>query len=73
MSHIRVVDARYAAKGGVETKTSISVNLIGRGYPTPRKLLRWYTLRLKIEPSNRFIRDVARQNGEAILVLGAFG
>jgi DNA sulfur modification protein DndC len=39
-------------------------------YPTPRKLFRWCTERLKIDPSNRFIRDVVRENGEAILVLG---
>jgi DNA sulfur modification protein DndC len=43
---------------------------LGRGYPTPRKLFRWCTERLKIEPSNRFIRGVVRENGEAILVLG---
>jgi DNA sulfur modification protein DndC len=53
-----------------EAKTSFWVNLIGRGYPAPRKLFRWCTERLKIDPSNRFIRDVVRENGEAILVLG---
>lgn len=53
-----------------ETKNSFWVNLIGRGYPTPRKLFRWCTERLKIDPSNRFIRGVVRENGEAILVLG---
>ena len=46
------------------------VNLIGRGYPAPRPTFRWCTSRLKIEPSNRFITDVVRRNGEAILVLG---
>lgn len=46
------------------------VNLIGRGYPAPRPKFRWCTSRLKISPSNRFITDVVRQNGEAILVLG---
>lgn len=33
-------------------------------------MFRWCTVRLKIDPSNRFIRDVVRDNGEAILVLG---
>ncbi|WP_447763409.1 DNA phosphorothioation system sulfurtransferase DndC [Sphingopyxis panaciterrae] len=50
---------------------SFWVNLIGRGYPAPRPPgFRWCTERLKIEPSNRFIQDVVRQNGEAIVVLG---
>jgi len=46
------------------------VNLIGRGYPAPRRLFRWCTSRLKIEPSNRFILDVVKTYGETILVLG---
>jgi DNA sulfur modification protein DndC len=46
------------------------VNLIGRGYPAPRPKFRWCTERLKIKPSNKFIRDVVRDSGEAILVLG---
>lgn len=46
------------------------VNLVGKGYPAPRPKFRWCTSRLKISPSNRFITDVVRQNGEAILVLG---
>lgn len=46
------------------------VNLIGRGYPAPRPKFRWCTERLKIKPSNSFISDVVRENGEAILVLG---
>jgi DNA sulfur modification protein DndC len=37
---------------------------------TPRLKFRWRTERLKIKPSNRFIRDVVRASGEAILVLG---
>lgn len=46
------------------------VNLIGRGYPAPRPRFRWCTERLKINPSNKFIGDVVRENGEAIVVLG---
>jgi DNA sulfur modification protein DndC len=53
-----------------EVEHSFWVNLIGRGYPAPRLKFRWCTERLKIRPSNRFIRDVVRQYGEAILVLG---
>lgn len=46
------------------------VNLIGRGYPAPRNKFRWCTERLKIKPSNDFIRNVVRASGEAIVVLG---
>ncbi len=46
------------------------VNLIGRGYPAPRPKFRWCTTRLKINPSNNFINNVIRQNGQVILVLG---
>jgi DNA sulfur modification protein DndC len=53
-----------------EIEDSFWVNLIGKGYPAPRQKFRWCTERLKIRPSNKFIRDVVRANGEAILVLG---
>ena len=46
------------------------VNLIGRGYPAPRPKFRWCTERLKIKPSNSFIREMVRSHGEAILILG---
>lgn len=46
------------------------VNLIGRGYPFPKKDFRWCTDRLKIEPSNTFIKSVLNDEHEAILVLG---
>ncbi|MDJ0553921.1 MAG: DNA phosphorothioation system sulfurtransferase DndC [Microcoleaceae cyanobacterium MO_207.B10] len=46
------------------------VGLIGKGYPAPRLKFRWCTGRLKIEPSNLFIRNVVRTNGEVILILG---
>ena len=46
------------------------VNLIGKGYPTPRPKFRWCTDRLKISASTKFIQDLSEANGEAILVLG---
>jgi DNA sulfur modification protein DndC len=49
---------------------SFWVNLIGKGYPAPRPKFRWCTERLKIKPSNAFIRDVVHDHGEAVLVLG---
>ncbi|MFE6481499.1 DNA phosphorothioation system sulfurtransferase DndC [Streptomyces sp. NPDC057757] len=53
-----------------EVKDTFWVGLIGRGYPAPRPKFRWCTERLKIRPSNSFIRRVVRRHGEAILVLG---
>ncbi|MBI2480685.1 MAG: DNA phosphorothioation system sulfurtransferase DndC [Planctomycetia bacterium] len=53
-----------------DVKDTFWVNLIGKGYPAPRKLFRWCTSRMKINPSNNFIRNVIRDNGEATLVLG---
>lgn len=46
------------------------VGLIGKGYPAPRHKFRWCTPRLKIDPSNRFIRNVVRASGETIVILG---
>ena len=51
-------------------KDTFWVNLIGKGYPKPTNQFRWCTSRMKINPSNQFIRNVVRENGEAILVLG---
>ncbi len=53
-----------------ESKETFWVGLIGKGYPAPKPKFRWCTERLKINPSNRFIRNVIRSCGEAILVLG---
>lgn len=46
------------------------VNLLGRGYPFPRKKVRWCTDRLKIRPVNDFIKNKIAEHGEIILVLG---
>ncbi|MFM7365364.1 MAG: DNA phosphorothioation system sulfurtransferase DndC, partial [Cuspidothrix sp.] len=53
-----------------EVKETFWVSLIGKGYPAPRGKFRWCTDRLKIHPSNRFIRDILRVQGEVILILG---
>ena len=47
------------------------MNLIGRGYPYPRRDFRWCTGRLKIDASNRFIQSILDAESEAILVLGS--
>lgn len=52
------------------TANTFWVNLIGRGYPYPRRDFRWCTDRMKIDPSNRFIKEILDAESEAILVLG---
>lgn len=46
------------------------VNLIGRGYPTPNRMFRWCTDRLKIQPTSRYILEQVAASGEVILLLG---
>lgn len=46
------------------------VNLIGRGYPSPTRLFRWCTDRMKIKPTTDFVRSKVSENGEIILLLG---
>ncbi len=53
-----------------EVQDRFWVNLIGKGYPAPRPKFRWCTSRLKISPSNNFISNMVKTNGEAILILG---
>lgn len=53
-----------------ETNNTFWVNLLGRGYPFPRKKYRWCTDRLKIKPVNKFIKEKIAEHGEVIMVLG---
>lgn len=53
-----------------EVKNSYWVNLIGKGYPAPRPGFRWCTERLKIGPTNDFIRNKVRLDGEILIILG---
>lgn len=46
------------------------VNFLGKGYPFPRKKLRWCTDRMKIQPVNNFVKEKIAEHGEIILVLG---
>lgn len=53
-----------------KTDNTFWVNLLGKGYPFPRKRFRWCTDRLKIKPVNDFIKERIAEHGEIILVLG---
>ncbi len=44
--------------------------LIGKGYPAPTQGFRWCTDRLKIKPTNEFIKNKVNEYGEVIVVLG---
>lgn len=46
-------------------------NIIGKGLPTPTSIrFRWCTERLKIKPSNGFIEEKVKENGEVVVLLG---
>jgi DNA sulfur modification protein DndC len=46
------------------------VNIIGKGYPSPNQTFRWCTDRMKISPTNEFIKRVVDEQGEVIMLLG---
>ncbi len=49
---------------------SFWINLIGKGYPSPNRFFRWCTERMKINPTNEYIKKIAGKYGEAIILLG---
>ncbi len=50
---------------------SFWVNIIGRGYPPPKRNFRWCTQRMKIDPVTVFVNQRLGHWGEAVLHLGA--
>lgn len=46
------------------------VNLVGRGYPSPNRMFRWCTDRMKIRPTSEYITSQVASNGNVILLLG---
>ena len=46
------------------------VSVIGRGYIPPTRNFRWCTDRMKIRPTSRLLRDIVREHGGAILLIG---
>lgn len=53
-----------------ELKNTFWVKLIGRGYPAPTRVFRWCTDKLKIQPTNTYIKEQISSSGEVIIVLG---
>ncbi|MEN9796350.1 MAG: hypothetical protein RL653_46 [Pseudomonadota bacterium] len=46
------------------------VNLIGRGYPSPNRMFRWCTDRMKIRPTSNYVLSQVASSGKVILLLG---
>jgi DNA sulfur modification protein DndC len=53
-----------------EVEQTFWVNLIGRGYPSPSRIFRWCTDRMKIAPTSAYIRNQTAATGRTILLLG---
>ena len=49
---------------------SFWTNLIGRGYPAPRRGFRWCTNRLKIDPVSTFVESFDKDDQQVIIVIG---
>jgi DNA sulfur modification protein DndC len=60
----------FVHKTTPQVNNTFWVNLIGRGYPSPTRMFRWCTDRMKIRPTTDFIRSKVAENGEVILLLG---
>lgn len=58
------------AKTTPEIHQTFWVNLIGRGYPSPSRMFRWCTDRMKIQPTTAYIKAQVSAAGETILLLG---
>jgi DNA sulfur modification protein DndC len=53
-----------------EVDQTFWVNLIGRGYPSPNRMFRWCTDRMKIRPTSSYILKQVADSGQVILLLG---
>jgi DNA sulfur modification protein DndC len=60
----------YVEKVVPDIRESFWVNVIGKGYSAPTRLFRWCTDKLKIKPTNKFVKEKVSEYGEVIVVLG---
>ena len=58
------------AKTTPDIEQTFWVNLIGRGYPSPSRMFRWCTDRMKIAPTSTYIKRETAASGRTILLLG---
>ncbi len=52
------------------TDDTFWVNVIGRGYIPPSRNFRWCTDRMKIYPTNEFLKALVRRHGRVVLMVG---
>lgn len=45
--------------------------ILGHGYPPPSRLFRWCTDRMKINPSNSFVKEHIDPDGRVLMLIGA--
>jgi DNA sulfur modification protein DndC len=67
----------FLATQGVKTtvltpapEESFWVQVIGKGYPMPHNGFRWCTARLKVRPVERYMKTLARQESQGLVVTG---
>jgi DNA sulfur modification protein DndC len=53
-----------------EPEESFWVLVIGKGYPMPHNGFRWCTARLKVRPVERYMKTVAEQESQGLVVTG---
>lgn len=83
LSYLRNINemiGKHAEANGLPIKTCMVhpeydntfwTNVIGKGFPTPKSIkFRWCTDRLKIFPTNKFILEKVKENGEVVVLLG---
>lgn len=58
------------AKTVPELNQTFWVNLIGRGYPSPSRMFRWCTDRMKIAPTSKYVREQIEGTGKVVMLLG---
>jgi DNA sulfur modification protein DndC len=68
---------RFLAGRGIKTtvltpapEESFWVQVIGKGYPMPHNGFRWCTARLKVRPVERYMKTLARQESQGLVVTG---
>ena len=67
----------FLATQGVKTtvltpdpEESFWVQVIGKGYPMPHNGFRWCTARLKVRPVERYLKTLAQQESQGLVVTG---
>ncbi len=60
----------HVVKTVPDTRDSFWVNLIGKGYIPPTRNFRWCTPKMKITPTEKYIKRVIGSNEETVLLLG---